>query len=159
MILTYLFQVVRPEAPPLDPIDRWNWVFPAVESIHICCFSLFIGAIAILDLRMLGIILKRQNVAQLAQSLKPWITGGLIGALIAGFYLFESDPADYVQVTAWRVKMILLALAIIFHYTVMRRATSAAVDSESPGWRKPAAVLSLASWIAVMLGGMWIGNL
>ena len=36
-----------PEALPLNPIARWEWVFPVVEAVHICGFSLLVGTIVI----------------------------------------------------------------------------------------------------------------
>jgi Co/Zn/Cd efflux system component len=53
----------------------------------------------------------------------------------------------------------LLVIALIFHYTVIRAATSPSRDADPLGWRRLAAVASVASWFSVLLGGMWIGNL
>lgn len=72
MFLATIMQGI-PEAAPLNPIARWTWVYPVVESLHICGFTLLVGTIAILDLRLLGIYLKRQPVSQLAKDLSPWI--------------------------------------------------------------------------------------
>jgi hypothetical protein len=158
MVLAYILQGI-PEAAPLNPIARWEWVFPVVESIHICGFTLLVGTIAILDLRLLGVWLKRQSVAQLAKDLSPWIWTGIVVQLITGPYLFSSDPGEYIQVAAFRTKMVLFLLALIYHFTVMRKATAPMEASASLGWRRPAAALSLGLWISVMLAGLWIGNL
>jgi hypothetical protein len=158
MVLAYILQGI-PEAAPLNPIARWEWVFPVVESIHICGFTLLVGTIAILDLRLLGVWLKRQAVAQLAKDLSPWIWTGIVVQLITGPYLFSSDPGEYIQVAAFRTKMVLFLVALIYHFTVMRKATAPMEASASLGWRRPAAALSLGLWISVMLAGLWIGNL
>jgi hypothetical protein len=158
MVLAYILQGI-PEAAPLNPIARWEWVFPVVESIHICGFTLLVGTIAILDLRLLGVWLKRQSVAQLAKDLSPWIWTGIVVQLITGPYLFSSDPGEYIQVAAFRTKMVLFLVALIYHFTVMRKATAPMEASASLGWRRPAAALSLGLWISVMLAGLWIGNL
>jgi uncharacterized membrane protein len=148
-----------PEAAPLNPIARWTWVYPVVESIHICGFTLLVGTIAILDLRLLGVYLKRQPVSQLAKDLSPWIWAGLIIQLITGPYLFSSDPGEYVQISAFRVKMALFLVALVYQFTVIRKATAPAGDSAPLGWRKLAALVSLGLWISVLLAGLWIGNL
>jgi hypothetical protein len=147
------------EGAPLNPIVRWEWVFPVVESIHICGFALLVGTVVILDLRLLGLLLQRQSVSRLAKDLSPWIWTGIIIQLITGPYLFSSDPSEYLEVPAFRYKMLLLALALIFHFTVIRKATAPTEGSVSLGWRKPAACVSLGLWICVLLGGLWIGNL
>jgi hypothetical protein len=158
MVLSYLFQG-HPEAAPLNPITRYIWIFPFVESIHICGFALLVGTVLILDMRLLGVFFPRQPVSVVAKQLAPWIYTGIAMQLITGPYLFSSDASDYVQVPAFLVKMVLLVLALLFHFTVIRKATEPSGDSAPLGWRKPAACVSLALWLSVVLGGLWIGNL
>jgi hypothetical protein len=158
MLLMHILQGI-PEAIPINPIARWEWVFPVVESIHICGFTLLVGTIVILDLRLLGLCLRRQSISQVARDLAPWVWTGIILQLTTGPFLFSGDPHEYVQIAAFRNKMALLLLALIFHFTVIRMATAPARDSAPLGWRKPAAVVSLGLWVSVMLAGLWIGNL
>lgn len=149
----------KPEALPLNPIARWEWVFPLVESLHICGFTLLVGSIVILDLRLAGICLRQQPISRIARELSPWIWLGIILQLTTGPYLFSGDPHEYVQVAAFRNKMLFLLAALIFHFTVIRKATQASGDSAPLGWRRPAAFVSLGLWLCVMLAGLWIGNL
>jgi len=158
MLLTFILQGT-PEAIPLNPIARWEWVFPIVESLHICGFVLLVGTVVILDLRLLGIVLRGQRVSRLARELSPWIWAGLAIQLITGPYLFSGDPREYVQITAFRVKMLLFALALVYQFTVIRKAAASAEPAGDLGWRKPAAIVSLGLWLGVMVAGMWIGNL
>jgi hypothetical protein len=158
MLLAHILQGV-PEALPLNPIARWEWVFPVVEAIHICGFTLLVGTVVILDLRLLGISLRSQPVSRLAKELAPWIWTGILIQLTTGPYLFSGDPREYVQIAAFRNKLLFLLAALIFHFTVIRKATASAGDAAPLGWRKPAAVVSLGLWLCVLLAGMWIGNL
>jgi heme A synthase len=158
MFLVALMQGIS-EAAPLNPIARWTWVFPVIETIHICGFTLLVGTIAILDLRLLGVYLKRQTVSQIARDLAPWILTGMIIQLITGPYLLSSDAGEYIQVAAFRTKMVLFATALIYHFTVIRKATTPAGDAMPLGWRRPAALVSLGLWVSVLLAGLWIGNL
>jgi hypothetical protein len=151
--------LARPEAIPVNPIARWEWVFPVVETLHVVGFTLLVGTIVILDLRLLGWRLQKQAVSRVARDLSPWIWTGIIVQLITGPYLFSGDPFEYVQVTAFRVKMTLLLVALIFHFTAIRAATAPARDMQPLGWRRLAAVVSVGLWFSVVLGGMWIGNL
>lgn len=158
MLLAHILQGV-PEALPLNPIARWEWVFPVVEAIHICGFTLLVGTVVILDLRLLGISLRSQPVSRLAKELAPWIWTGILIQLTTGPYLFSGDPREYVQIAAFHNKLLFLLAALIFHFTVIRKATAPAGDSAPLGWRKPAAAVSLGLWLCVLLAGMWIGNL
>jgi len=151
--------LARPEAIPVNPIARWEWVFPVIETLHVLGFTLLVGTVVILDLRLLGWRLHKQPVSRVARDLSPWIWTGIIVQLITGPYLFSGDPFEYVQVTAFRVKMTLLLVALIFHFTAIRAATAPARDMQPLGWRRLAAVVSVGLWVSVVLGGMWIGNL
>jgi hypothetical protein len=103
--------------------------------------------------------LQKQPVSRVARDLSPWIWTGIVVQFITGPYLFSGDPFEYVQVTAFRVKMTLLVVALIFHFTAIRAATVPARDTQPLGWRRLAAVVSVGLWVSVVLGGMWIGNL
>lgn len=151
--------LARPEAIPVNPIARWEWVFPVVETLHVLGFTLLVGTVVILDLRLLGWRLQKHPVSHVARELSPWIWTGIIVQLITGPYLFSGDPFEYLQVTAFRVKMLLLLIALIFHFTAIRAATAPARDTQPLGWRRLAAVVSFCLWVSVVLGGMWIGNL
>jgi len=159
MLLAHLLLQGVPEAIPVNPIARWVWVFPVVESIHICGFTLLVGTATILDLRMLGLSFRQLSVSQVAKNLAPWINTGILIQLITGAYLFSGDPGEYVQIAAFRTKMLMLLLALIFHFTVIRMATAAARDSAPLGWRRLAGAVSLGLWVSVLLAGLWIGNL
>ena len=159
MVLLAAILQAHPEAIPRNPIARWEWVFPVIESLHICGFTLLVGAVAILDLRLLGLRLRQQPISQVARALAPWIWAGIIAQLVTGPYLFSGDPFEYVQIAAFRVKMALFLAALVFHFTVIRAATAPSRDSAPLGWRIPAALASLGLWVGVMLAGLWIGNL
>jgi hypothetical protein len=158
MFLAHILQGA-PEALPLNPIARWEWVFPVVEAIHICGFTLLVGSTVILDFRLLGICLRSQPVSRLARELSPWVWAGIALQLTTGPYLFSADPHEYVQIAAFRNKMLFLLLVLIFQFTVIRKATAPAADSAPLGWRRPAACVSLGLWFCVLLAGLWIGNL
>ena len=48
MLLLATLQGTTTEGLPLNPIARWEWVFPIIESIHICGFTLLVGSVVIL---------------------------------------------------------------------------------------------------------------
>ena len=44
------------------------WVYPLVESVHVLTLCLFLGTAVMLDLRLLGVILRRVPVSEAAGS-------------------------------------------------------------------------------------------
>jgi hypothetical protein len=53
------------------------WLFPAIEAFHLLGFGLTAGTMLIVNLRLLGVGLSRQPVAQLAASAEPWLILGV----------------------------------------------------------------------------------
>ena len=117
-------------------------------------FSLFVGTTAVVDFRLLGLGMRRQTAAELARSLSPWASSGLVVMLLSGPLLFSSDPEMYDLSRPFQVKMVCLLLALVFHYTVHRRATS---PSNKVTGGKAIACVSLALWTSVIAGGIFMG--
>ena len=130
-----------------------EWAFPIVESLHFMGLALSIGTIAIVDLRLLGIGMRRQTASQLAADLDPWTRSGLAVMLITGPLMFSADAVVYHNNPAFQFKMTCLLLALLFHFTIHRKVTRSDV---SPMAARLAGGLSLALWTAVVGGGRMI---
>jgi hypothetical protein len=137
-----------------NPLNSSPLAFPVLECFHIVGFALSIGTIAIVDFSLLGIGMRRQSPAQLAKDTWLWTLGGLVIMLFSGLMLFSSDPDTYYLNWPFVIKMVLFASAVIFHYTVHRKAVSS--DTPPPNG-KLVAWVSLALWSGVIFGGIFIG--
>ena len=115
--------------------------------------ALSIGTIAIVDLRLLGIGMRRQTASQLAADLDPWTRAGFAVMLITGPLMFSADAVAYHNNPAFQFKMTCLLLALLFHFTIHRKVTRSGV---SPTAARLAGGLSLALWTAVVGGGRMI---
>lgn len=154
---------------PLRPFFEWcagttiatsmhdsMWAFPLVETIHIFALTLLYGSILIVDLRLLGAGLTRQPTSKVAASMWPWMIGSLALLLSTGILLFLSEAMTCYGNSGFTFKMMCLVLALLFHFTVFRRL--AATDAgPSPFARKLVALVSLALWLGVGIGGRAIG--
>ena len=140
-------------AEAANPLNASEVIFPALEVLHIAGFATLVGTIAIVDFRMLGLGMRRQTAAELARDLGPWTLLGLAVMLLSGPLMFATDPDMYYLNRSFQIKMVVLLLAIVFHYTVHRKA----VKSEpSAGYRPLVACLSLGLWVGVIAGGIFI---
>lgn len=139
--------------PTNNPLNNNEWSFPLLECIHIAGFALSIGTIAIVDLRMLGLAFRSEAAAVLAKTLAPWTLIGLAVMLISGPLIFSSDPNMYLHNISFKFKMVALAAAIIYHYTVHNWAV---YHKAAPGVGKTIAVVSIALWVSVVAGGLFI---
>ena len=136
--------------------DGSTWAFPLIETFHILALTLLFGTILTVDLRLLGIGMRRQSASMLARELSPWMYGALALILFTGTLLFLSEALRCYGNDGFRFKMVFLFLALTFHFTAFRRATSDDTRM-SPGSRIVVAVVSMTLWLAVGAGGRAIG--
>jgi uncharacterized membrane protein len=136
-----------------NAMNNHEWAFPVVQSLHFIGFALSIGTIAIVDFRLLGLGMRRQQAAEIAADLKPWTLAGLAVMLITGPLMFSTDAVTYHYNPSFQFKMSCLMLALLFHFTLHRRAIRSDV---SPNAARLAGAVSLLLWTAVVAGGRMI---
>jgi hypothetical protein len=110
---------------------------------------------AIVDFRLLGLILPKQSPQQLASATTLWMAVGLIVAVFTGFMLFLVDPDSYFTNSTFLIKMASVCLAIALNYTIHRKVI---LKEESSHRRKVVACISLAVWIWIVCCGIFIAN-
>jgi hypothetical protein len=118
-------------------------LFPVLEAIHVMGLALSVGTIVMVDLWLLGFGRQEHLNAKLA----AWTWAGFAVMLITGAALFFSNVQRYLHNSGFTVKMVLLALALLAHFTVHRKGT------------RFAAVLSLTLWSAVVISAKAIADL
>ena len=133
------------------------WLFPVTEAFHLLGLGLIGGALLIVDMRLLGLGLRNRSTSELAQETQPWLVGSLVVLIISGTLLFLSESVKCYFSLPFRVKMVSLALAITFTFTVRRRVVMSDQDVVAPSWSKLVALISLTLWAGVAWGGRWIG--
>ncbi|WP_127091281.1 DUF2214 domain-containing protein [Aquabacter cavernae] len=139
-------------------LRHWVSAYALVNAAHIIGIGLLIGAIATLDLRLLGAF-RASSLQDLAPPLSRMAAFGLLLAVCTGFLLFCVRPVAYAENPAFLTKLALVALG----------TANALALRASGGWRrvkaggpasmrvKIAAVLSLVLWTGAVLCGRWIG--
>lgn len=135
-------------------INDSEWLFPVIESIHISGLAVLIGTIAIVDFRLLGLVLRDRPVSQLARDLRPWTLAGIAIMLTTGPLMLTAEPERGYGNPAFAFKMSLLLLALVTHFTVHRYVTSDRPSGAALG--RVAACLSLLLWTGVIVGGRMI---
>lgn len=142
---------------PLVAMRSSPWLFPVIATIHLMGLAVIGGAVLLVDLRLLGLGLRRQPVAELARDAERWLVGGLLVMVSTGILLFMCFATKYYYLTFFWVKMVALFLVVVFTLSVRRRVVMGDEARVSPAWSKLVAVVSLSLWTIVALGGRWIG--
>jgi hypothetical protein len=140
-----------------ETIRESIWLFPVIEAFHLLGLGLTVGAVLMVDLRLLGVGLRKQPVAELAAAVQPWLLGSLTLMITSGTLLFLSEAVKcYYSFPFW-VKMTSLFLVLLFTFTVRRRVTRTGLASDRPLLGRVTALVSLTLWFGVAWGGRWIG--
>ena len=150
----------------LEPFFEWMYgigiykssiyLGPGINLVHLVAMCTFMGALLMVDLRLLGAGLTNQPVKQVARSAQPWLIGGLIVLTLTGIpAVMTVAVEEYANPVFW-FKMYVLLAAVIFTFTVRRRVTSADEARVPPVWRKVVALVSIVLWMSVAAGGRLI---
>jgi hypothetical protein len=132
-------------------IRNSSWMLPVIESAHLLGYAGIIGCAAAIDLRILNLGLRRQTASQISSQLAPWTAASLLLSIVTGTLLFTYKPDAFARNGAFPYKLSFVAVAILFHYSLLRGATRSAVPGRGA---KLVAIGSLALWLAVALAGM-----
>ena len=131
------------------------YLYPVVNLIHVLAIGGLVTAAVLMDLRVLGLG-KGLPAVTVISYLRPVAITAIIVAILSGLTLFSVQPVDYFANPAFRVKMILLVLAVL----------NATLFTSFRAHRSPAdfgtkfmAVASVCLWISVAFSGRMIGFL
>ena len=139
--------------PATNPLNNNEWSFPLFECIHISTFALSVGTIAVVDLRLMGLGMRRQTPAQLLKDTAMWTLAGLIIVITSGFVIFSSDALRYYYNPSFRYKMIALLAAVVYNYTIHRKV---ALSETSPAFvRVLVGGFSLLLWMSIVFAGLF----
>jgi len=137
-----------------------DWLFPAIETVHIWGIILLVGTTGVLDLRLLGLILTKQRVSELHHRLIRWTWTGFAVMFVSGSFMFASEAAKMYSNGAFRFKMLLILLAgvnaFLFETTAFRNVAEWDDSPRTPWGAKLAACFSLVAWVGVIAAGRWI---
>ena len=142
----------------------WPYLWAACESLHFMGMALLIGAVGLLDARMLGLF-KGLPIGAL-ERLVPWGVLGFVINLLTGIVFFAGAPDGYITSLSFWLKMLFIVLAGInvsfFYLTgVSRHVDRLGAGENAPLTAKVIAGVSLFLWFGVLYWGRmlpFIGN-
>jgi len=138
---------------PIVLIRESKYGMPAVQSVHLIGLTVFLATIVLLNLRLAGFGMLHLSLRDLDQYLKPWFKGAVTLSILSGIVIFLSTPGKYLGSNPFRIKMLLLGLAILFHLGVLRRFVRSTPGSHSAAANLAVACLSVTAWFCVGWAG------
>ena len=143
--------------PISKAIGESLWIYPVDQALHLVAMAFFMGAVLMINLRLLGIGITASPLAHVARSARPWLIGGFITMVLTGLpQLMQNASREYYSEYFWR-KMYFLLAALIFTAIAVRymnRQPDSAVGGAGP---KVMAAISLFLWGGVIVSARLIG--
>ena len=132
---------------------RWSW--PTLETLHFLGLCMLIGAILVMDLRLIGF--QRVIPLRAVHGLMPVAIAGFAINLITGLGFLFGQPLLYARNYAFWVKMVLVVLAgLNFVWYWLRVEPSVArlgPHDATPVSARAAGAASLVLWFGVLTYG------
>jgi hypothetical protein len=126
-------------------------LFGLVLVIHYFAVFCCIGTIVLLDVRILGAAARNRAPSAVAEQLRPWTWIGLGSVAVSGFLLFATEAADYAAVTPFRVKMLIIGLAVISALAIEWNVSKWDRAPVTPVRARLVALISIVLWLAAIL--------
>jgi hypothetical protein len=133
----------------------YAWTFPTLEALHFLGLCLLMGALLIMDLRLIGF----QRVIPLSavHSLMPIALGGFAINLVTGVGFLFGDPGMYFLNTAFQIKLALIVLAglnfLLYYVKVEPLLVNQSSTAAMPNFAKAIGSASLVLWFGVLILG------
>ena len=123
---------------------------------HLAALVMFIGAVLIVDLKLVGND-EGTPVVAIARGAEPWLLLGFFLLFLTGVpQLISNALREYYSIFFW-FKMVVMVVALIFTFTIRRRVTLAGEGQFSAGARKLVGALSILLWGSVAIPARLIG--
>jgi hypothetical protein len=134
-------------------IQVTSWIIPAVQTVHILCIALLLGAAVLVDLRIFGAGLRSETLTQVADRYIPKVWACLPVLLVTGLILIIAEPGRTLTNPAFYLKMISLLLVIGVTQWLHSYARSARPLSVVPA---SLAIVSVLLWATIIVSGRFI---
>lgn len=132
------------------------WISPLVNVGHLLALVLLIGALLIVDLKLLGSD-DGTSLDKIARDAEPWFIRAFVLMFLTGVpQLISNALREYYSPFFW-TKMSMLALALIFTFTIRRRVVLSPDGVVSTGVRKLVGAASIVLWAGVAIPARLIG--
>jgi hypothetical protein len=141
-----------------DAVRTYGWIYPALESAHYIGIACLVGAIMLIDLRLLGLG-KRLPLKSMI-TLLPWVWAGFLINLFSGGIIFIYGATNFGVNRAFWLKMSLIVLAginaFLFEIAARRGRDGWVETGNAPLLVKGIATASFVLWLGVVTTGRWM---
>jgi hypothetical protein len=137
-------------------IRQSTWLYPLANVGHVVVLTLFAGAVAIMDVRLIGGLAATAPARLIGHARRIAIVA-LLGMAVTGFMLFAAEASHVALNPVFQFKLALIAAGIV-NVAIYEFGAKRQVEALPPGTAMPAAarragMLSIGMWITVAACG------
>lgn len=122
-----------------------------LSALHLLGLTLLVGGALVSSLKLLGAIFPDRPAIDVAAGIHQGMTLGLMLSVATGLLLFAPKAPTAAENGFFQIKMLLLLIAALFHFTVHRRVTRRA--DVQPRLFRWTGAFGLAIWFGVAAAG------
>lgn len=130
-----------------------TWRIAWLLTVHLFGLTMLLGSIVVTSLHLLGLFQSWKPAPQLRREVRPVMLTGLCLAIATGGLIFTGGAEAYYSGYWFRLKMVLLIFALLFHFTVCRVVTSSETGRISRLGYRLTGVATLVLWFGVAWAG------
>jgi hypothetical protein len=135
------------------------WAYPSANIAHVVAIALFAGAIAVMDVRMMG-GMTGSDPARVVRGARRVAIAALIVVILSGAVLFTAEASHVALNAVFQIKMVLVAFGLVHALFLGGRAVRAldglGPQAPMPGFARFAGALSMLTWLSVVGLGRYI---
>jgi hypothetical protein len=149
---------IRMEQWPISKaIGESLWIYPLDQALHLVGMAFLLGAVMMINLRLLGLGITHTSLRQVARGARPWLIGGMLFMVATGLpQLMQNASREYYSEYFWR-KMYFLAASLIATALAMRYMSKQPDTTGATMGTKLAGFGSLVLWVNVIIPARLIG--
>ena len=153
------WEVLLPYATWLGntPFALWlgasTWRIAWLLTAHLFGLTILLGSVIVTSLNLLGLFQRRKPAAELRRDVRPVLLIGLTLVLCTGALIFTGGAQAYYEGYWFRLKMVLLATTLLFHFTAYRFVSTASQGRLPRAVYPATGALMLLLWFGVAWSG------
>jgi hypothetical protein len=135
-------------------VNGTAWAAAGLEILHYFSMFILVGSMAIIDLRVLGLLGRGQEAQTFAERLFPWMWAGLGLNFLSGFLMFAGSAVSYYRNDIFYHKLTVVLLAVIASVVVQQKVRAWDRLPAVPVWAKLMALVSIGLWVGAIIAGV-----
>jgi len=129
---------------------------PIVQTFHIVSVAIVIASVVLINLRVLGMAVRGQQLHELHHRMAPWFWSALPVLILSGSVFVLARPFRYFGNPVFGIKMVCLMLALISVVFIFRFIKHHSQLMQPSTGFKCLNLLNLLLWLTIIFAGRWI---